>query len=95
MGANAILNVDTPNLHIAEYDWGEMPAEVPVAEADVILAADCVYFEVRPCLPPNPTTNLASREKSGDPILLEEKKKGMFSYLELADSRRIKGSLRC
>jgi hypothetical protein len=59
MGANAILNVDTPNLHIAEYDWGEMPAEVPVAEADVILAADCVYFEVRPCLPPNPTTNLS------------------------------------
>jgi hypothetical protein len=48
MEENAILNVSTPNLHIAKYDWGEMPKEVPVAEADVILAADCVYFEVRP-----------------------------------------------
>jgi hypothetical protein len=47
MEENAILNVSTPNLHIAEYDWGEMPNEVPVVEADVILAADCVYFEVR------------------------------------------------
>jgi hypothetical protein len=48
MEENAVLNVSTPNLHIAEYDWGEMPNEVPVAEADLILAADCVYFEVRP-----------------------------------------------
>ena len=48
MEENAVLNVSTPNLHIAEYDWGEMPKEVPVAEADVILAADCVYFEVCP-----------------------------------------------
>jgi hypothetical protein len=48
MEENAVLNVSTPNLRIAEYDWGEMPKEVPVAEADVILAADCVYFEVCP-----------------------------------------------
>jgi hypothetical protein len=47
MEENAVLNVSTPNLRIAEYDWGEMPKDVPVAEADVILAADCVYFEVR------------------------------------------------
>jgi len=48
MNENAVLNVDTPNLHIAEYDWGEMPVDVPVAEANVVLAADCVYFEVSP-----------------------------------------------
>lgn len=47
MRENAVLNVSTPNLHIAEYDWGEIPGEVPVEQADVILAADCVYFEVR------------------------------------------------
>ena len=49
MEENAVLNVSTPNLRMAEYDWGEMPREVPVAEADVILAADCVYFEVCLC----------------------------------------------
>jgi len=48
MNENAALNVDNPNLHIAEYDWGEMPVDVPVAEANVVLAADCVYFEVSP-----------------------------------------------
>lgn len=42
---NADLNVETPNIHIAEYDWGTLPSGVPVEEADVILAADCVYFE--------------------------------------------------
>ena len=48
MQENAALNVETLNLHIGEYDWGEIPSEIPVSEADVILAADCVYFEVRP-----------------------------------------------
>jgi hypothetical protein len=48
MKENVALNVDTPNIHIAEYDWGETPAEVPITAADVILAADCVYFEVSP-----------------------------------------------
>lgn len=48
MQENAALNVETPNIHIGEYDWGEIPSEIPVSEADVILAADCVYFEVRP-----------------------------------------------
>ena len=46
MQENATLNVETPNLHVGEYDWGEIPSEIPVSEADVILAADCVYFEV-------------------------------------------------
>lgn len=46
MQENAALNVETLNLHIGEYDWGEIPSEIPVSEADVILAADCVYFEV-------------------------------------------------
>lgn len=47
MKVNAELNVDTPNIHVAEYDWGEKPAGVPIEKADIILAADCVYFEVR------------------------------------------------
>lgn len=46
MQENAALNVETPNLHIGEYDWGELPSGIPVAQAEVILAADCVYFEV-------------------------------------------------
>jgi hypothetical protein len=50
MQENATLNVETPNIHIGEYDWGEIPSEIPVSEADVILAADCVYFEVRSAL---------------------------------------------
>lgn len=48
MKVNAELNVSTSNLHVAEYDWGEIPAGVPVTEAEVVLAADCVYFEVCP-----------------------------------------------
>lgn len=47
MKVNAELNVDTPNIHIAEYDWGETPAGIPIEKADIVLAADCVYFEVR------------------------------------------------
>jgi hypothetical protein len=50
MQENAILNTETPNIHIGEYDWGELPSEIPVSDADVILAADCVYFEVRSLL---------------------------------------------
>jgi hypothetical protein len=48
MDQNASLNVETPNIHIAEYDWGQLPASIPVEKADLILAADCVYFEVTP-----------------------------------------------
>lgn len=47
MKVNTDLNVDTPNLHVAEYDWGETPTGIPIKDADVVLAADCVYFEVR------------------------------------------------
>jgi hypothetical protein len=50
MQENATLNVETPNIHIGVYDWGELPSEIPVSDADVILAADCVYFEVRSAL---------------------------------------------
>ena len=46
MSINADHNVDTHNIHVAEYDWGETPAGVPIEEANIVLAADCVYFEV-------------------------------------------------
>jgi hypothetical protein len=46
MQQNAALNVGAPNIHIVQYDWGTLPADIPVKEADVVLAADCVYFEV-------------------------------------------------
>lgn len=48
MQANADLNLLPvgSNLHIGELSWGEPITHVPAA-ADVVLAADCVYFEVR------------------------------------------------
>lgn len=46
MRANTELNETSRNCHVAELSWGEpLPADVP-ADVDVILAADCVYFEV-------------------------------------------------
>jgi hypothetical protein len=48
MRTNAELNMpgsDAKNLHVAELSWGEAIRTVP-AEVDVVLAADCVYFEV-------------------------------------------------
>jgi hypothetical protein len=50
MRINAFLNIPDPeasNIHIAELNWGELlPHDVPVEETSLILAADCVYFEV-------------------------------------------------
>ncbi|GMK54392.1 hypothetical protein CspeluHIS016_0109780 [Cutaneotrichosporon spelunceum] len=43
MRANAVLN-EVNNVHVAELNWGEEIAGVPT-EVDVVLAADCVYFE--------------------------------------------------
>jgi len=44
---NATLNLPTAkNLHVGELSWGEEIAAVP-KQVDVVLAADCVYFEVR------------------------------------------------
>jgi hypothetical protein len=35
------------NLHVAELSWGEPISEtIPVEKSSLILAADCVYFEV-------------------------------------------------
>lgn len=46
MRANTDLNECSRNCHVAELSWGEpIPADLP-AEVDVVLAADCVYFEV-------------------------------------------------
>lgn len=34
-------------VHVAEYNWGEeVPSDIPIDEIDIVLAADCVYFEV-------------------------------------------------
>ena len=48
MRANTDLNECSRNCHVSELSWGEpIPADVP-KEVDVVLAADCVYFEVSP-----------------------------------------------
>lgn len=48
MRQNAQLNLPgSDNIHVEELSWGEdLPAAIPTASVDVILAADCVYFEV-------------------------------------------------
>jgi hypothetical protein len=55
MQTNVNLNLgDRRNVHVRELNWGEpLPTTLPaVEEVDVVLAADCVYFEVRnPHLP--------------------------------------------
>jgi hypothetical protein len=44
MQQNIVLN-DLHNVRASIYDWGEtVPANVPAAP-DIIIAADCVYFE--------------------------------------------------
>lgn len=46
MRANTDLNECSRNCHVAELSWGEpIACDVP-ADVDVVLAADCVYFEV-------------------------------------------------
>lgn len=45
MKVNADLNVSTGNIHVAELSWGEEITTVPT-DVDIVLAADCVYFEV-------------------------------------------------
>ncbi|WOO79427.1 Protein-lysine N-methyltransferase EFM6 [Vanrija pseudolonga] len=47
MRQNAELNLPgAGNIHVEELSWGEdLPAAIPTASVDVILAADCVYFE--------------------------------------------------
>jgi hypothetical protein len=38
---------DVEQVHVAEYNWGEeVPSDIPIDEIDMVLAADCVYFEV-------------------------------------------------
>ena len=53
MEINTSHNVDDqspPNIHVAELNWGEaLPAIIPIEETSLILAADCVYFEVSSC----------------------------------------------
>lgn len=45
MQRNIALNNLQPIVEAAVYDWGEsVPSEVPT-KPDVVLAADCVYFE--------------------------------------------------
>ena len=44
---NSPCTGSSTNIHVAELNWGEpLPSTVPVDEASLILAADCVYFEV-------------------------------------------------
>lgn len=55
MEANVELNLPDKarrNVHVGELNWGDrLPEKIPVQDVSVILAADCVYFEVsnRPC----------------------------------------------
>lgn len=45
MRINTRLNVPSADIHVSELNWGEeVPPEIPAV--DLILAADCVYFEV-------------------------------------------------
>ena len=50
MQANLDLNLapsERDNVHVAEYNWGEEPpSAIPISDIDLVLAADCVYFEV-------------------------------------------------
>lgn len=47
MRANVELNGASGNCHVAELSWGEqLPASIRAEEMNVVLAADCVYFEV-------------------------------------------------
>lgn len=48
MRANATLNLgEATNIHTAELSWGEtIDTQIPVEKVALILAADCVYFEV-------------------------------------------------
>lgn len=46
MQRNVEHNNVTSNVHVAELDWGTEIDPVLGADIDVILAADCVYFEV-------------------------------------------------
>lgn len=43
-------DADDPAVFVEELDWGKpLPSAVPKAEdIDIVLAADCVYFEVCP-----------------------------------------------
>lgn len=54
MKDNAKLNMadlGRDNVHVAELNWGDpLPAKIPVEKSSLILAADCVYFEVRALL---------------------------------------------
>ena len=35
------------HVHVAELNWGDdFASGIPVKDVDVVLAADCVYFEV-------------------------------------------------
>ena len=48
MRANVTLNDVRNHVRVAAYDWGSPPADLPVDRIEMVLAADCVYFEVRP-----------------------------------------------
>ncbi|KAF8520080.1 putative methyltransferase-domain-containing protein [Gautieria morchelliformis] len=45
MQTNVSLNGLTANVKVTRLDWGtELPSSIPL-EPDLVLAADCVYFE--------------------------------------------------
>lgn len=64
MRANTDLNECSRNCHVAELSWGEpIQSDVP-ADVDVVLAADCVYFEVsQPLLPRDLGFEIAARTR--------------------------------
>lgn len=48
MKENVLLNFPTtasPPVHVSELDWGTTPPPSLPSNPDIILAADCVYFE--------------------------------------------------
>jgi hypothetical protein len=54
MRRNVDLNGVEKNVLVEELNWGEPIRHILLDEVDVILAADCVYFEVRPKVDPIP-----------------------------------------
>ena len=45
MRLNAKINIGTSTMHVMELNWGEDVSR-DISQPDLILAADCVYFEV-------------------------------------------------
>lgn len=74
MSRNVLLNKMSDNVHVMELNWGDpLPAGLP--NFDIILAADCVYFEPAFPLLVDTLCQLAIREQTPPDILFCYKKR--------------------